>query len=72
MISSLEIENQKSDIRKRNLLIVSGMLFFILMGTVVYFYFQKQMLKSKPEKELTRTYNLLRKMNVYDLLKIST
>ncbi len=29
------------------------MLFFILMGTVVYFYFQKQKLKSKLEKELT-------------------
>lgn len=53
VISALEIENQKSDIRKRNLLIVSGMLFFILMGTVVYFYFQKQKLKSKLEKELT-------------------
>jgi signal transduction histidine kinase len=53
LISALEIENQKSEIRKRNLLIISGMLFFILMGTVVYFYFQKQKLKSKLEKELT-------------------
>ncbi|MBK8872488.1 MAG: sensor histidine kinase [Bacteroidetes bacterium] len=53
LISALEIENQKSEIRKRNLLIISGMLFFILMGTVVYFDFQKQMLKSKLEKELT-------------------
>jgi signal transduction histidine kinase len=53
LISALEIENQKSEIRKRNLLIISGMLFFVLMGTVIYFYFQKQKLKSKLEKELT-------------------
>lgn len=51
-IKSFEIKEQNTQLRNKNISIVIGLVLFILLGFVVYFFVQKQKLKNQIANEL--------------------